>query len=164
LGTIENLKSAFSGESKASMKYIAYAAIAEKEGRPQVARLFKALAEAERVHAQNHLALMSDELGTSEHNLSSAIDGETYEFTQMYPTFIKQTEKDGDTRALISFKKALEAERVHSVLLQNLHDKLGREKDEEYFVCSICGHVASGSMPEKCPNCNASKDKFKQVS
>ncbi|HBZ00911.1 MAG TPA: rubrerythrin [candidate division Zixibacteria bacterium] len=163
LGTDDNLKAAFAGESRAFMKYLAFAAAADKEGRKQVAKLFRALAEAERIHAQSHLALMG-QVADSEHNLSNAIDGETYEFTQMYPSFIALAEKEGNQRAVISFRNAMAAEKVHGNLLTNLLEKLGAEKESDYYVCSICGHTVAGYAPEKCPSCSATKEKFKQVS
>jgi rubrerythrin len=162
LATLDNIKAAFASESKAYIKYMAYSTIAEKDGRIQAARLFRALAEAERVHAMNHLLIIG-ELGNTEHNISNAIDNETYEFTQMYPSFIVQAEKEGDHRALINFKRVLDAERGHSTILANLLDRLGNEKEISYSVCSVCGHVISGNIPEKCPACNVSKDKIRQT-
>jgi rubrerythrin len=163
LGTDENLRTAFAGESKAFMKYLAFAAVAEKEGYKQVAKLFRALVEAERVHAQSHLAI-TGEVGDTEHNLSSAIDGETYEFTQMYPAFIELADREGNHRAVISFRNANAAEKVHGNLLSNLLQKLGQEKESDYYVCSVCGHTVSGYAPDKCPSCGAAKEKFKQIS
>ncbi len=162
MSTDDNLNTAFSGESKAHMKYLANAAAAEKEGNKQVAKLFRALAEAERVHAQSHLAVMG-EVGNSEHNLTSAIDGETYEYTQMYPAFLAQAEKDGNPRAVMSFRNAMAAEKVHGNLLSRLLEQLGQEKESDYFVCSVCGHTVAGNAPDRCPHCGASSEKFKQI-
>ena len=160
LGTNDNLKTAFDGESKAHMRYLAYAATADRQGHKQAAKLFRALAESERVHAQNHL-LASGEGGETEDNISSAIDGETYEFTQMYPSFINQAEKEGNQRAVASFRAAMAAEKAHAVLLSALLEHSGREDD--YYVCSVCGQTVTGNAPNKCPACGASGSKLKQV-
>ena len=162
MSTIDDLKSALSGESKAYMKYIAAARVAEKEGRPQSARLFKALAEAEIIHAQNHLMVMGEVRGTNE-NLENAIDGETYEFTQMYPTFIAQAEREGNQRALISFRGAMAAEKAHSELLVAIQKLDGNETDSKYFICPVCGNITVGNAPEKCSTCNASGSRFKTI-
>jgi rubrerythrin len=162
MSTIDDLKSALGGESKAYMKYIAAGRAAEKEGRLQAARLFRALAEAEIVHAQNHLMVMGEIKATNE-NLDNAIDGETYEFTQMYPSFIAQAEREGNQRALISFRGAMAAEKVHSELLVALQKLDGKETDSKYFVCPVCGNITIGSAPEKCPTCNASGSRFKAI-
>jgi rubrerythrin len=163
LGTGDNLKIAFTGESKAFMNYTAYAAIAEKEGRKQVAKLFRALAEAERVHSQSYIIIMG-ETGESEHNLTNSIDGETYEFTQMYPSFIAQAEKEGNHRVVIAFRNAMAAEKVHGNLLSYMLEHLGQEKESDYYVCSVCGHTVSGNAPERCPSCGAAREKFTQIS
>jgi rubrerythrin len=160
LATKDNLETAFAGESRAYMKYLAFALAAEKEGQRQVAKLFRALAESEMVHAQSHLSTMG-EVGQTEDNISSAIDGETYEFTQMYPAFINQAEKEGNQRAAMSFRNAMAAEKVHAGLLSSFLDRTGREG--EYHVCSNCGHVAAGNAPDKCPACGATGQKFKQI-
>jgi rubrerythrin len=162
LGTDENLSTAFSGESKAYMKYLACAAVAEKEGNKQVAKLFRALAEAELVHAQSHLAAMG-EVGDSEHNLTHAIDGETYEYTQMYPAFIALAEKEGNPRAVMTFRNAMKAEKVHGNLLSRLLEQRGQEKESDYFVCSVCGHTVAGNAPDRCPHCGAASERFKQI-
>ncbi len=160
MATNDNLKTAFTGESKACMKYLAFAAIAEKEGNRQVARLFRALAESEMVHAQSHLLTMG-EAGRTEDNISSAIDGETYEFTQMYPSFINQAEKEGNQRAAMSFRNAMAAEKVHASLLSAFLDHTGQAGD--YYVCSVCGHVSAAEAPDKCPTCGTTGQKFKQI-
>lgn len=162
MATSDNIKAAFDGEARAYMKYMAYAAAAEKDGRIQAARLFRALAEAERIHAQTHLSVLG-EIGNTEQNISSAIDCETYEFTQMYPSFIEQADREGDQRALINFNRVLDAEKGHSIILMNLLDRLGNEKEISYSVCSVCGHVVAGNVPEKCPACNASREKIRQI-
>jgi rubrerythrin len=162
LRTDDNLKTAFAGESQAYMKYLASARVAEKEGQKQVARLFRALAESEKVHALNHLTIMA-ELGKTEQNLSKALDGETYEFTQMYPSFIAQADKDGNSRAATSFANACNVEKIHNGLLSEALSKLGDVKESSYVVCSACGHTAAGDPPDKCPICGAIKDRFRIV-
>ena len=162
MSTRENLMAAFEGECKAHFKYLAFARIAEKEGHREVARLFRAVAEAEAIHALAHFEV-SGEAGDTEKNLIAAIDGETYEFTQMYPAFIEQSEKEANTRATISFKNASEVEKVHNGLYNNALDKLGKNKDTEYHVCEICGNTVAGNAPDKCPVCGASIDKFKII-
>jgi rubrerythrin len=162
LSTRENLMTAFEGECKAHFKYLAYAAIADKEGRREVAALFRAIAQAEAIHALHHLEAMG-EGGNTEKNLMSAIDGETYEFTQMYPAFIEQSEKNGDLRATISFKNASEVEKIHNGLFNRALENLGRNKETEYHVCSVCGNTVPGNAPDKCPVCGALIDKFKIV-
>ena len=151
---------AFEGESKAYFRYLAFAKIAEKEGHGEVARLFRAVAEAEAIHALNHFEVMGD-AGDTEKNLMSAIDGETYEFTQMYPAFIESADKEGENRAKISFRHASEVEKVHNALYNDTLQKLGRNKETEYHICEICGNTVAGNPPEKCPICGAAIDKFK---
>ena len=160
MGTADNLQAAFAEESKAHMKYMAYAAAAEKEGLKQVAKLFRALAESERVHAQSHLMVMG-EVGSTDDNLSSAADGETYEFTQMYPSFIQQADKDGNQRAVASFRNAMKAEKVHANLLAAQMDNSSKEND--YHVCQICGQTIAGGAPDKCGVCGAPGAKFRQI-
>ncbi|MEE8417497.1 MAG: rubrerythrin family protein [candidate division Zixibacteria bacterium] len=160
--TDDNLKVAFEGECKAYMKYNAFARAAEKEGQGQIAKLFRALAEAEKVHALNHFAVMG-ESGKVEQNTTSAIDGETYEFTQMYPAFIRQAEQDSHSRAAASFRGASAVEKIHGGLLSDALASLGRSKEEDYYVCTICGNTVRGAMPDKCAVCRATSDKFRFV-
>lgn len=160
--TDDNLKAAFAGESQAYMRYLGFARAAEREGNKQVARLFRALAEAEKIHALNHLAVMG-EVGKTEHNLSGGIDGETYEFTQMYPSFIAQAERDGNSRAALSFRGASTVEKIHGNLLKDALNNLGREKETAYYVCSVCGNTVAGDAPDKCPVCGAAREKSRLV-
>lgn len=160
--TDDNLKAALEGESKAYMKYIAFARAAEKEGLGQIAKLFRALAEAEKVHALNHFAVMG-ESGRVEQNTTSAIDSETYEFTQMYPAFIRQAEHDSNARAAASFRGASAVEKIHSSLLSDALASIGRSKEVDYYVCTICGNTVRGAMPDKCAVCGAASDKFRFV-
>jgi rubrerythrin len=160
LDTEKNLMTAFGGECKAHLKYLAFARQAEEEGKIDIARLFRAVAEAEAIHAMNHLKVMGG-IDDTEKNLLAAIDGETYEFTQMYPYFIEQAEQEGNTRATISFKHASEVEKIHNNLYNNALKNIGRNRDTEYHVCEICGNTVTGNAPEKCRVCGAGIDKFR---
>jgi rubrerythrin len=160
-----NLREAFAGESQASRRYLFFAEKAEREGHPQIARLFRAAAEAETVHARNHLEAMGG-IGTTRDNLEAAIKGENYEFTKMYPGFIEQAKSEGNKRAEITFSYANKVERVHHQLYQKALELLeaGQKlKDEPYFVCQVCGNTVAGEAPERCPVCGAPKSKFKKV-
>ena len=163
--TPENLQSAFAGESQANRRYLFFADKAEKEGHPQIARLFRATADAETVHARSHLGAMGG-IGSTKDNLGAAIEGEDYEFTQMYPGFIKQAESENKKRAQISFEFANEVEKVHHDLYQKALEALeagGQPKDEPYFVCQVCGYIVGGEAPETCPICGAPLSQFKRV-
>ena len=163
--TTENLQAAFAGESQANRKYLAFADKAEKEGYSQIARLFRAAAKAETVHAHSHLAVMGG-IGTTEGNLEAAIGGEHYEFTKMYPDFIEQAKSDNNQRAQISFKNANAVEKIHHELYQKALEalKAGQKlKDEPYFICQVCGNTVAGEAPDTCPICGAPKSKFKKV-
>jgi len=163
--TEKNLEEAFAGESQASRRYLFFADKAESEGHPQVARLFRAAAEAETVHARNHLKVMGG-IGSTAENLKGAMGGENYEFTEMYPAFIGQAKSEGNERAEISFSHANAVEKIHHALYQKALEALeaGKElKDEPYFVCSVCGNTVAGEAPERCPICGAPRTKFGEV-
>jgi rubrerythrin len=163
--TEENLQSAFAGESQANRRYLFFADKAEKEGYPQVARLFRAAAEAETVHARNHFAAM-DGVGSTRDNLMAGAIGEHYEFTRMYPPFIEQAETENNNRARVSFGYANEVEQIHHGLFEETMKALDagqQQKDEPYFVCPVCGNTVAGEAPEKCPICGAPASKFKWV-
>jgi rubrerythrin len=163
--TDQNLAAAFAGESQANRKYLFFAAKADAQGLPQVARLFRAASEAETVHARNHLSVMKGINGTSD-NLKAAIGGERYEFTQMYPDFIDQAKKDANPQAEMSFTSANAVEKIHHSLFQKaLNDVEIGMKDEArpYFVCQVCGNTVLGESPYICPICGAPKSKFKQI-
>jgi rubrerythrin len=160
----EYLKDAFAGESQANRKYLAFAAAAEKEGYPQVARLFRAAAEAETVHAHNHLKVLKGIKSTRE-NLAEAVAGETHEFKSMYPEMIETAKAEGNKDAERSFHFANEVEKVHARLYQKLLDSLDTAKDSySYFVCPVCGYTAEGVPPEACPICGTKGKMFKEVS
>ncbi|MDA8100517.1 MAG: rubrerythrin family protein [Nitrospiraceae bacterium] len=160
--TEQNLKDAFAGESQANRKYLAFAKKAELEGYRQVARLFRAAAEAETIHAHNHLRELAGIRSTRE-NLLEAIGGESYEFQKMYPAMIEDAKKDGKAGALRSFNLANEVEKVHAALYQKALDSLGAHVETDMYVCSVCGYTVEGSAPDDCPVCKAKKAAFKKV-
>ena len=163
--TEENLQSAFAGESQANRRYLFFADKAEKEGYSQVARLFRAAAEAETVHARNHFAAM-DGVGSTRDNLMAGAIGEHYEFTRMYPPFIEQAEAENNSRAELSFKYANAVEQVHHKYYEaaiKAVDAGQQLKDEPYFICPVCGNTVAGEAPDKCPICGTPGSKFKKV-
>jgi rubrerythrin len=162
--TLENLQEAFAGESQANRKYLAFATQADNEGFAQAAKLFRAAAAAETVHAHAHLKVMGGIRSTKE-NLQEAIAGETHEFKSMYPAMIAEAEKAGDAPALRSFSFANEVEKVHAGLYTKALESLGSEGEIfDYFVCSICGQTVEKSAPEKCMVCGAGSKAFSLVS
>ena len=161
--TVEDLKAAFAGKSQANRKYLAFAKKADAEGHPQVAKLFRAAAAAETVHAHNHLRALNGILSTTE-NLQAAIEGENYEAVSMYPEFVKDAEAEQDKRALRSFNYALEVEKIHEGLYRNALVNLGKENEEfDYYVCPVCGYTHERTAPDPCPVCGAVKEKFEKV-
>ncbi len=160
--SIQNLKDAFAGESQANRKYLAFAEKAEKDGYPQVARLFRAAAEAETVHAMNHLKALKAIAATAD-NLKEAIAGETAEFREMYPGMIAAAQTEGHREALRSFEFANEVEKVHAQLFQKALADLEKKELVDIFVCTICGHTVEGEPPDQCPICKAVKKFFKKI-
>ena len=162
--TVENLKEAFAGESQANRKYLAFAKKAVEEGYPQVARMFRAAAEAETVHAHAHLRAMKG-VGSTAENLKAAVSGETHEFTHMYPDMIEAAKAEGHKEAERSFTYANAVEKIHAELYQKLLDNLNQTKEEEYpyWVCPVCGYTAEKVYPERCPICNAKGDRFIRI-
>jgi len=160
--TLKNLMEAFAGESQANRKYLAFAKKAEEEGYPAVAKLFKAAADAETVHAMNHLKAANGIKSTKE-NLESAIGGETYEFESMYPPMLKDAEAEGATQAKRSFYYANEVEKVHAELFKKALENLDKKLDADYYVCQICGHTVEGEPPDKCPVCGSPKKMYKKI-
>jgi rubrerythrin len=160
--TMKNLKEAFSGESQANRKYLAFAKKADEEGYHQVARLFRATAEAETIHAHINLRSMGMTGSTAE-NLDAAIEGETYEFKSMYPAFIDEAADEGEKQAERSFRLANEAEKVHAGLYQKARDNLGSGESFDYFLCTVCGHIAERDAPDSCPLCGARKQAYRLV-
>lgn len=160
--TDENLKSAFAGESQANRLYIAFAKKAEEEGYTQAAKLFKAAAEAETVHALNHIRITSQVKSTLD-NLGTAVTGETYEYKKMYPDFLAEAKKEDAKQAAWSFDVANKVEQKHAGLFQKALDAMKAKKDAEkvdYYVCSVCGNTVEGTPPEICPICGSPREKF----
>ncbi len=160
--TLENLKAAFAGESQANRKYLAYAAQAEKEGHAGVAKLFKAAAEAETVHAHAHLRNMKGIASTAE-NLKDAIAGETHEFKSMYPGMIEEAKAEGDKAAERAFTYANEVEKLHAHLYQEALDNVDGYPAKDWYVCSVCGYTIADGAPDKCPVCQALAKAFFKV-
>jgi rubrerythrin len=163
MSTIDNLKAAFAGESQANRKYLAFAEKADKDGYPQIARLFRAAAAAETVHAHAHLRAMDGVNSTAE-NLQVAIDGENYEHVSMYPDFIAAAMEEGNKRALRSFEYAMTVEQEHEELYRQMLGSLDQPQEEyDYYVCPVCGHTHPRSAPETCPVCGAAGARFMRV-
>ncbi len=162
MSTEKNLQSAFAGESQANRKYTAFAKKAEEEGYTAVARLFRATAEAEAIHANYELKAMGGIKSTAE-NLQAAIDGEEYEFTHMYPAFIKEAEQEGRPDAKRAFYLANEAEKVHAELYKKALASLESKPDTQYYLCPVCGYIHENNAPDKCPICGTPSGSFKNV-
>ncbi|HTY82123.1 MAG TPA: rubrerythrin family protein [Dehalococcoidales bacterium] len=163
--TVENLKAAFAGESQANRKYLFFSEKADASGNKQLARLFRAAATAETVHAQNHLKVLG-EIKSDKENLQAAINGENYEFTEMYPGFIKQAESESNPAAVKTFNHANQVEQIHHKLFQSaLKDvEAGKKlKETVYYVCPVCGNTVEGSAPDKCPICWTPGDRFMKI-
>jgi len=161
----DNLKAAFAGESQANRKYLAFAKAADKEGLAQVARLLRAAAEAETVHAHNHLRAMGA-VGKTADNLKVAFDGETYESLQMYPAFIVDAAQDGNRKAQQSFTYANAVEKIHAALYDRAMAAVKEGKDmpaTAMWVCQVCGNTVENEAPEKCPICGSARSMFKRV-
>jgi len=164
--TTDDLKAAFAGESQANRRYLAFAKKAEDDGYPQVARLFRAAAHAETVHAHNHLRALGEVKSTAE-NLQAAIGGENYEVVSMYPEFIKDAEAEEFKRALNSFRWAMEVEKVHEALYTKALQALEARQDVpevEYYVCPVCGFTHEGPLEGKCPVCGTPAERFERMS
>ncbi len=162
--TIDNLKEAFAGESQANQKYRAFAKKAEQDGYPNVARLFRTAAEAERIHAEGHLKSL-DGIGSTADNLKAAIEGETYEFTSMYPPMLARATEEGH-RARFMFGYAVQAEAVHAELYRRAAEAVAQGKDlseVKFYLCPVCGHIEFGEPPERCPICGTYAAKFTEA-
>jgi rubrerythrin len=161
--TEKNLKESFAGESQANRKYLAFAAQAEKEGFPGVARLFRATAEAEAIHALYHLKALGG-VGSTAENLKAAINGETFEFESMYPPMIDTAKEEGNKTAERAFHLANEAEKVHANVYNKALENLDNLKDADihFYLCPVCGHIEEGKAPEKCPICGTPGEKYVQ--
>jgi rubrerythrin len=161
--TMQHLKDAFAGESQANRKYLAFAKQADKEGYLAAARLFRAAAAAETVHAHAHLRAMNG-IGSTTENLKEAVEGETYEFKSMYPDMIKDAREEGEKAADQSFTWANEVEQIHAGLYRKALDELGQGEDVKcYYVCSLCGNTVANEPPDVCPVCKAKSKAFERV-
>jgi rubrerythrin len=160
--TQENLKTAFAGESQANRRYLAFSKKAEKDGYPQIAKLFRAVAEAETIHAHAHLRMMKG-IGSTADNLKEAISGETHEFSEMYPKMIEEAAAEGEKAAERIFNYANEVEKIHANLYQNALNNMDNIPEQDYYVCSVCGYTCENKPPETCPVCNAKAKVFFKV-
>ncbi|NMC84727.1 MAG: rubrerythrin family protein [Anaerolineaceae bacterium] len=160
----DDLMAAFAGESQANRKYLAFAKKADEDGYPQAAKLFRAAAAAETVHAHNHFRA-AGEIKSTEENLKTAIAGEHYENSEMYPAFIKDAEAEGDKKALRSFNYANEVEKIHEELYRAALENLGKEGESyDYYICPVCGYTHARTAPEVCPICGCPGSKFEKIS
>jgi len=161
--TADNLKAAFAGESQAYMKYMIFADKAEKDGKPNIAKMFRAIAFAERVHATNHFRVLGQINDTGD-NLVQAKGGEDYEVDEMYPAFKVVAEYQGEKAAVRSMEFAMEAEKIHSAMYGDAKAVVDRGNDIEpvrYLVCEVCGWTGEGDAPDNCPICNAPREKIR---
>ncbi|MBI1389119.1 MAG: rubrerythrin family protein [bacterium] len=162
MSTQHDLQEAFAGESQANRRYLAFAQKADADGFPQVARLFRAAAEAETIHALAHLRAL-DGVKTTAENLKEAVEGERYEYQEMYPGFLKTAQSEANKRAEASFKNTLAAEEVHHNLYKQALEAVQAGADLEnavIYICPVCGNLEIGQVPERCPICNAPGSKF----
>ncbi len=163
MSTMDNLKDAFAGESQANRKYLAFAQKADEEGFGQAAKLFRAAAAAETIHAHNHLKVMGG-INSTKENIEAAIEGETHEYTKMYPEMIMEAEKEGNSpEAVRSFDLANKVESIHASLYQKALDHLGNNEPVDYYVCRICGNTVENSAPDKCHICSAPGSMFVKI-
>lgn len=162
--TNENIMSAFAGESQANRKYLAFAKKAEKEGFKNIGRLFRAIAEAETIHALKHFET-AGKVGSTMENIKSAVEGEHYEFTQMYPDFIKTAKQEEQKKAQKSFEFANEAEKAHGEIFSKLEEVVTKGEDAEdkdILLCPVCGWVGMAPGPDNCPICKAPSKSFQK--
>ena len=160
--TEQNLRDAFAGESQANRKYLAFAKKADADGLAGVAKLFRAAAAAETIHAHSHLKVLGG-INATEDNLKEAIAGETHEFKSMYPAMIEEAVAEGDKKAERSFRYANEVEKVHAELYQKALDNAASYDVEAFYICPLCGYTIENEPPEKCPVCGAKKESFFSV-
>jgi len=163
--TDQDLKDAFAGESQANRKYLAFSKKAEQEGYKRAAKMFRAAAAAETVHAHNHLGELGGVRSTRE-NLLEAITGESYEFQKMYPQMIEDARNEGRDGAMKSFLYANEVEQVHAAMYKKVLDDMEKDKGREvqdFHVCQVCGYTVEGEAPDECPVCKSKKQAFRKV-
>jgi rubrerythrin len=160
--THENLLAAFAGESQANQRYQAFARKADQEGYPQIARLFRAAAAAESVHAGNHFRA-DDGVKSTLENLKEALGGENYEVNSMYPPMLATAQQEEQKKAATSFNWALEVEKIHAALYSETINNMESKEEFEYTVCPVCGYTHKGPAPEKCPVCGSPGSKFQTI-
>jgi rubrerythrin len=160
--TNENLREAFAGESQAYFRYVGFAEKADEEGFQGVARLFRAAARAEMVHALSHQKAMGS-VGDTMTNLKNAIEGETHEFKTMYPAMVKDAVEEKETEARHSFEYAMSIEMIHAKLFKKASENPEANQDAVYFVCPVCGYTVIDKPPKKCPYCGVDEKKFIKV-
>ncbi len=165
MSTTDNLNAAFAGESQANRKYLAFAKKADNDGFKQVAKLFRAAAAAETIHAHAHLRVLGG-IKTTRENLEAAVNGENYEHEEMYPGFVEEAEAEGNKAAVVTFKNAMKVEKIHEDLYSQALESVKGGSDlaeAPIYVCEICGNTVIGEAPEKCPVCGVPKEKFTLV-
>ncbi len=165
MSTKENLKAAFAGESQANRRYLAFAKMAEQEGKPNIAKLFRAAAEAETVHAHNHLRVLG-EIKSTQENLEAAVKGENYEHSDMYPKFIEEAKQEQETDAVRTFEHANEVEKIHENHFRKAIEAVQAGKDLEdqpVYVCPVCGNTFLGEKPDLCPICSTPGTRFMEM-
>ncbi len=162
MSTMDNLKEAFAGESQANRKYLAFAKKADAEGHTQIAKLFRAAADAETVHAHAHLRVMGG-ISSTEENLKGAIEGETEEFEEMYPGFIEEAKSEDNKAAVITFENANAVEKIHADLYKKALENMANNEEIDYYVCQVCGNTVENEAPEKCPICGVPASKFIKI-
>ncbi|MFW6040285.1 MAG: rubrerythrin family protein [Thermoplasmatota archaeon] len=162
--TDKYMEEAFSGESQAHMKYLIFSDVAEKEGKENIARLFKAIAYAEKIHAKNHLRELG-KIGDTSENLKEGIKGETHEVKSMYPAYYEVAKLENEKGAQTTINYALEAEKIHRVMYDEAQERAEKDEDidiDDVYICPVCGYTHEGEPPEKCPVCGISSDRFKK--
>ncbi|MBN1102948.1 MAG: rubrerythrin family protein [Deltaproteobacteria bacterium] len=161
--TERNLAYAFAAESKASVRNDAFARKADVEGLPQIARLFRAVSEAEAVHARRYLMLLRGKIGSTEENLERAFQSEIRAHVEEYPTLIREATEEDEEGALRAFSQSRDVESGHAELYKKALSDMVADRQTDYFVCQVCGYVSEGTAPDNCPVCGAVKSKFKQI-
>ena len=164
MSTMDNLAAAFAGESQANRRYLAFSQKAQKEGFEKVSRLFSVVAEAETLHALKHLGVMK-QINSTADNLKAAVEGEHHEFTEMYPAFLEEAEREGNVQAKTSFHFANEVEKVHHQLYEKALAAVLNNQDmdvQKFFLCPVCGYVEENEAPDRCPVCGAPGTSFRE--
>ena len=161
--TEKNLAYAFGAESKAAARNAVFAKKAEIEGYTQIARLFRAVSDAESVHSRRFLMLMRGKIGSTEENLRAAFENEIKANTDEYPKLIKEAAEEGQKSALTAFSNARDVEIRHAELYKKAINDMIADRETEYYVCQVCGYIAENETPDRCPVCGAIKEKFNSV-